>query len=92
MKTALIFLLLAGCHEANRSTFNDAGIFKMIGEPCSPDVAPDSECGYPPQFYCSSAGSCASACNGDDDCVTGTCVGATATTVGECRLVGDGGT
>ncbi|MEO6951769.1 MAG: hypothetical protein ABI321_08140 [Polyangia bacterium] len=89
MKALICFLLLAGCHEANKSSFHDAGLFKSIGDPCSPDVAPDSECGYPPQFYCSSAGVCASACNGDDDCVTGMCVGATATMVGECRVTGD---
>ena len=91
MKTLICVLLLAGCHEANHSNFYDAGVFKNVGDPCAPDVPPDSECGYAPQFYCSSSGVCASACNGDDDCVTGTCVVASSAAVGECRLAGDGG-
>ena len=91
MKTLVVLLLLAGCHEANHSTYNDAGLFKNIGDSCAPDLPPDSECGYAPRAYCASSGVCASACNGDDDCVTGTCIGATATSSGECRLMGDGG-
>lgn len=81
--------LSPGCDEARRSNYYDLGdrSFKHIGDPCQPDVAPSSECGYWPQFYCSANGSCASACNSNADCSDNSaCVGSSSQTVGECRL------
>lgn len=99
MKTILLSLALvwvAGCQDDRPSNFYDLGVrpFKSLGDRCTPDVAPNSECGYPPQFYCSAAGVCASACNVDADCAAGAkCVGAGDMTAGECQLPtgGDGG-
>lgn len=85
----LLALLAAGCDESKNSNFYDLGnqTFKRIGEPCAPDIAPNSTCGYPPQFYCSMAGVCAAACNLDADCPDGAlCIGAATGTAGECRL------
>ena len=82
-------VLLPACDEAMRSNYYDLGAqsFKRIGDPCQPDVAPSSECGYSPQFYCSTSGRCASACNNNTDCSDGsTCIGSSAQTAGECRL------
>lgn len=89
----LIFALFAGaalvgCDETTHSNYHDLGIgpFKHIGDACSPDVPPNSECGYAPQFYCSSTGVCASACNTEADCNDGArCVGAGDMAAGECR-------
>lgn len=97
MRTLLFALLFAaGCDEHHRSGASDLGAtgFKRIGAPCRPDTPPTSECGYAPQFYCSPAGVCASACNADADCDGGAvCVGAGDMVAGECQLraVTDGG-
>ena len=85
------------CDETMHSNFHDLGAtpFKHIGEPCQPDVPPTSECGYPPQFYCSISQVCASACSSNADCSDGSvCVGSGDMSVGECRQpadLGDGG-
>ena len=68
MRTQLFLALVlgvAGCDDTVHSSFYDLGSlsFKHIGDPCHPDVPPKSECGFAPQFYCSSGGVCASACN-----------------------------
>lgn len=79
MRTLLCLLLLSlgACDEARHSNFYpDLGWpFKHTGDPCRPDIAPGSECGYPPQFYCSPRGVCASACNTDADCRDGALCG-----------------
>lgn len=96
----LYFVLLlsfaASCDEPPQSNYYDLGAqsFKHLGEPCSPDVPPSSQCGYAPQFYCASSGLCASACNTNADCGDGArCVGSGDMTAGECRLpaLADGG-
>jgi len=92
----MALLLAAGCDETHHSSFYDLGVaFTPIGGACRPDAAQGSECGYPPQFYCTAAGVCASACRTADDCPAGaTCVGAGPDVAGECRLASataDGG-
>lgn len=85
---ALACLVAAGCDEATHSSFHDSGIgpFKQIGDPCSADVPPTSECGYWPQFYCSDAGACTSVCASDTDCVGGlVCFGAGDMSAGQCQ-------
>ncbi len=87
--TLVVLFLGAGCDETTHSnTYGDLnGLFKHIGDPCSADVPPNSQCGFPPQFYCSMHGMCASACNADADCGDGAkCIGAGDMTAGECRL------
>jgi hypothetical protein len=78
-----------GCDEPMQSNFHDLGIapFKHIGDACKPDVPPTSECGYPPRYYCSTFGVCASACNTNADCSGGSvCMGSGDMSAGECRL------
>jgi hypothetical protein len=92
MRTFLLSLFLVGCDDGFTPSYQDLGVFRKIGDRCDPDSAGLSECGYPPQYYCSSSGLCAAACNRDDDCLQGRCVGASDGIVGECRLpLGDGG-
>ena len=92
MRTLLLGFLFviaaAACDETHHSNVYDLGasMFTHIGEPCQPDTAQGSECGYPPQFYCTSQGICASACKVDMDCADGSkCVGAGDMIAGECR-------
>jgi hypothetical protein len=90
----LAVLFFVGCDETMHSNYYDLGLppFLHIGEPCTPDTPTASECGYPPQYYCTAAGSCASACNSTADCRDGSvCVGAGDMSVGECRLLLDMG-
>lgn len=94
MRTFFIMLLGswalgAGCDEAPQSNYYDLGVqtTKHLGDPCSPDIPPRSQCGFAPQFYCTAGGICASACNTDADCGDGArCVGSGDMMVGECRL------
>ncbi len=83
----------AGCDEApHGADYPDLGTwpFKHIGQRCAADTPPHSECGYPPQYYCTAAGVCASACNTGADCQDGArCVGAGDLIAGECRLPAD---
>ena len=85
---SLLALLATNCDEEKHSNYYDLGNqFKHIGEPCTPDVAPNSVCGYMPPFYCSATGICASACNTNADCTDGAvCIGAADMKAGECRL------
>lgn len=87
--TVMLVTVGGGCDETTHSSFYDLGGqgFLHIGEACKPDVAPTSECGYAPQFYCSASGICASACNTTADCTDGAvCVGSGDMAAGECRL------
>ncbi len=87
-------LISVGCDETEHSNYYDLGFppFLHIGDSCTPDTPPTSECGYAPQYYCTKAGICASACNTTADCVDGSiCIGAGDMSVGECRLAVDMG-
>jgi hypothetical protein len=98
MRAVLMILVVVcgACDETQHSNFYDLGAvtFKHIGDPCRPDVPPNSECGYWPRFYCTPGGICTSACHTPSDCGDGAvCVGAGDMVAGECRLAGfaDGG-
>jgi hypothetical protein len=89
---ATVIVIAAGaaaCDDVQHSNFHDLGgtVFTHIGDPCAPDTPTFSQCGYPPQFYCTPAGICASTCNVDADCSDGaSCVGAGDMVAGECRV------